>query len=424
MSIKKVHEIVVLGGNLAGLGATQFFLRHTIPSLQRLNKSNAIHITLVTPNTHMFFKPASPRALIQPSLLPESKLWRPLSEALQQYPADQVTHLQAVATSLDPAKRTVTIAPKSSGGIASAEKTIVYDSLLIATGTTSRSPLWTLHDDQDLTLQAWKSLRTALKDAKTILIAGGGPVGVEVAGEIASAFPSAEITIISGGPQLLQRVKPETGARAQHYLESHFHSIKVLHGISITGSPTAGADPNTTTIRLSDGTSRTVDLFIDATGGMPNSQFIPDDWLDPTKRVVRSDVYYRVRGNGTDDVTGVYAVGDVVSESANSLMELHAMVPTICTAIGADIAAKLGLGVPKPAGFLQSLSDALFGGDVLHPKEYKPMKDTIMVPMGPAGGVGQLFGWKTPSWFVKWVKGNAFLTEMIDPIMSGTRFNP
>ncbi|KAH8901243.1 FAD/NAD(P)-binding domain-containing protein [Thozetella sp. PMI_491] len=425
MPDSKAKEIVVLGGNLAGLGAVHFILRHTIPALQRLDKASAYHVTLVTPNTHFFFKPACPRALIQPSLLPDSKLWRPLSEALGRYPADQVAHLQATATSVDPGKRSVTVTLRGSDESALGQQTISYDSLIIATGTTSHSPLWGLHDDQELTPRTWESVRAALASAKSVLIGGGGAVGVELAGEIATVYPAVEITLVSGGPRLLTRVIPEAGgALAQKILETQFRNVNVVHNVTVTGT-TGGA--GATAVALSDGGTQSVDLYIDATGATPNSQFLPADWLDATKRVISRDEFFRVRGNGTDDVEGVYAVGDVVAGSANSLMELQATVLTVCTAVGADLAAKLKSGAveaPKAPSLFQKLSAVLFGADVLQQKVYPPLQNTVMVPIGPSGGVGQLFGWLVPGWFVKWAKGTSFLTEFIDPLIAGTKFSP
>ncbi|KAL1860247.1 hypothetical protein Daus18300_009301 [Diaporthe australafricana] len=431
MTSHKSHEIVLLGGNFGGVSAAHYLLRHTIPSLQQLDKSTALHITLVTPNTRAYFKIASPRSAIQPKLLAESELWRPLSEAFKQYPADQIKVVQATAVALDPSKRTVTVEPTSAG---ETEQTILYDSLVISTGTTSPSPLWTLHRDENRTSEAFKSVQASLSTAKTVLIAGGGPVGVETAGEIASSHPEAKITLLSGGHRLLQRVKPATGAKAQAQLEQNF-GVTVIHDVraepNVVSSPNSDEEAGKTTIPLSDGSTHTTDLFIDATGGAPNSEFLPQEWLDETKRVITRDAYFRVRGSGGDgdaNADGVYVLGDIVAGSANTAMELDAMVPVVCSSIGVDIAAQHGQAAegtqaPKP-GFLGTLLSFLpgAGSNTLSQKEFKPMKDTIMVPIGPDGGVGQLFGWQVPGWFVKMAKGKSFLIQMMGPMISGDKW--
>ncbi|TVY57076.1 Oxidoreductase ptaL [Lachnellula suecica] len=412
------YEIVIIGANFAGLGVAHYLIRKTIPELQKLDESKSFHITVVTPNTDMFFKIAAPRVLLNATAIPESKVLRPLSEGLSKYKPEQLTLTQARATGHDAAKRTVTITPVGS----EASKDLHYDSLFIATGTTSASPLWTLHADQSLTSTAFKSLHAALPTAKTVYIAGGGAVGLETAGEIATTYPNAKVTLLSGGTSLLPRISPAVGARAESYVKSN-SVAELVHNLRVVSSDTSKS-PNTVT--LSDGSTREVDLCIDATGGKANSQFLQADWLDETGRVLTRDAYFRVKGNGSDDVEGVYVVGDIVAGSNNTAIEVDAMVPTAASAFAVDFARKV-IGVsaePAKSGLLASLF-GMFAGKKAGPPslvEYKPMKDTILVPIGPGGGVGQLMGWKVPSFFVGKLKGQKFLMELVEPALSGDKW--
>ncbi|KAK0630406.1 hypothetical protein B0T17DRAFT_528334 [Bombardia bombarda] len=395
------HQIVVLGGNFGGVGLVHTLLRHTLPALRRASKDQTYHVTLVTPNTQFYFKVSSPRAAVNPALLPEAKLWHSLAEAFSQYPAEQFTLVQAVATAVDAANRTVTISSKGQQ-----QQTLPYDSLVISTGTTTTSPLWGLHDDESLTSAAYKTLQAGLATAKTVLVAGGGAVGVEVTGEIAAAFPSVQITLVSGGTRLLQRVVEKTGTKAENYLKKL--NIKVIHNVTVTSAVPVDAKSGSaaTTVTLSDGQSHAVDVYVDATGGRPNSGYLPATWLDKRGSVVTRDAYFRVKGTADADAAGVYVVGDLVAGSNNTLMELGPMVQVACSAIAADITAKLnnsGAGLKVPAV-----------------KEYKPMKDTIIVPIGTGGGVGLIMGWQAPSLMVRFTKGRTFLVEMVEQVVSGT----
>jgi len=414
------YEIVILGGNFGGVNLVHLLLKKTIPSLQKLDKSKTFHITLVTPNKDLFFKIGSPRALINDTLIPESKIIRPLSEGFSKYKPEQLTLSQALATSHDASKRTVTIKPVGSD----ATQELHYDSLFISTGTTSASPLWTYQADPSLTSAALKSMHAILPTVKTVLIAGGGAVGIETAGEIASAYPKVKITLLSGGEKLLPRNGAAIGSRAEAYLKDHAH-VEVIHNLRVSSNDTSKS-PNVVT--LSDGSTKTTDLYIDATGGKANTEFLKPDWLDETKRVLTRDAYFRVKGNGSDDVEGVYVVGDVTSGSANTAMELDAMIATANSAFAVDFARKV-IGVsaepPKNTGLLGSLLGLFFGGkkDATPALvEFKPMKDTIMVPIGTAGGVGLIMGWKAPSFMVKQVKGKKFLLDLVDPMLSGDKY--
>jgi NADH dehydrogenase FAD-containing subunit len=413
------HEIVVLGGNFGGVNVVHYLFKITIPSLQKLDPAKTFHITLVTPNTDLFFKIGSPRALINDKLIPESKILRPLSEGFSKYKPEQFTLTQALATSHDASKRTVTITPVGSDST----KELHYDSLFISTGTTSASPLWTFHPDPSLTSTAFKTLHATLPTVKTVLIAGGGAVGIETAGEIASAFPSIKITLLSGAARLLPHQLPVLGARAQSYLERHA-KVEVIHNLRVERNEISKTE---TTVTLSDGSTKATDLYIDATGGKANTEFLKADWLDGTKRVLTRDAYFRVKGNGSDDVEGVYVLGDVVAGSANTAMELDGQTPTVASAFAADYARKvIGVeaGEKKNPGLLGGLLGSIFGNKAGPPSlvEFKPLKDTIVVPIGPGGGVGLIFGWKFPSFFVSQMKGKKFLLELVEPLLTGDKF--
>lgn len=413
------HEIVVLGGNFGGVNVVHYLLKVSIPSLQKLDPSKTFHITLVTPNTDLFFKIGSPRALINEKLIPESKVLRPLSEGFSKYKPEQLTLTQALATSHDSLNRTVTITPIGS----ETTKSLHYDSLFITTGTTSASPLWTIHSDPSLTSTAYKSIHATLPTIKSVLIGGGGPVGIETAGEIASAFPSVRITLLSGSSRLLTGCLPVLGPRAQTYLEN-IAKVEVIHNLRVEQSETSNG---ATTITLSDGSTKTADLYIDATGGKANTGFLKADWLDATKRVLTRDAYFRVKGNGSDDVEGVYVLGDVTAGSVNTAIELDAQVPTVASAFAVDFAKKVigvNAGEKKNNGLLGSVLSLVFGKKAGAPSlvEFKPMKDTILVPIGPGGGVGLMMGWKLPSFLVGMLKGKNFLLELVDPMLSGDKW--
>lgn len=415
------HEIVILGGNFGGINAVHHLLRQTLPQLQRLNQSTSYHITLITPNTSFFFKIASPRALINSTLIPHEKVFIPLSEAFSKYDSSKLELVQGIASALDPAQRTVTV----SIGDANTTRQIHYDSLIISTGTTSKSPLWTLHGNESLSKKALESLNVALPNAKTVLIAGGGAAGVETAGEIASNYPNTKVTLLSGGNRVLPKVKQATSARAQAYLENNFR-VEVLHNLRVVNSNPTQPGVSPTTLTLSDGSSRETDLYIDATGGTPNSQFLDKSWLDESGRVITRDTYFRVKGAGEDNVKGIYALGDIVAGSTNTALELDAMVSTMCSSIAVDIAGDLGIKKPAESapGLLSSVWKMVSGGSGGFPvqQEFKPLKETIFVPIGNGGGVGQLMGWRIPSLLVKIGKAKSFLIELVGPNITGEKW--
>ena len=177
-----VHNIVVVGANFGGTGAAHYLLRHTNPTLEaQNNQSTTYKVTLISPSTHFFWKIAAPRTIAKPEQIPTSKIFLALEDAFKRYSPEKFALVLGSATALDEQQKTVTVEP-----LAPASPTSVpYDSLVIATGTTSTSALWTLHGSHEASVKEFEELHRLLPKASSILIAGGGPAGVETAGKSA-----------------------------------------------------------------------------------------------------------------------------------------------------------------------------------------------------------------------------------------------
>lgn len=386
------HEFLILGANFAGVGVAHYILRHTIPALQKVDSSAQFHVTIVNPSTHYFFKIASPRILVSPDLIPIEKAIIPLVDGFKEYTSDQWTFVLGTAKNLDTDSRTVTVETDSGS-----PQKIPYSSLIIATGTSANSALWTLNGSHDITVQALKRMQSTLPSARTILIAGGGTVGVETAGEIATLYPIAKTTIASSGTRLLSRLKISTSKDAEACLKKL--KVEVVNNLKITSSSVV-QDGKATEVTFSNGSTRTVDVYIDATGGRPNSSYLPQTWLDENGFVLTDNKTLRVTAPNAE---GVYAIGDVANYSEGTAIDVQYSVAPLGTTIAIDVAASLG--TDKPIGIKQ--------------KNFKPMRGTQVVPIGPSGGVGQLFGWRIPSLMVWGLKARTYFIEKMPGAVSG-----
>lgn len=404
--------------------------------------------------------------MIQPDQIPggEDKVFRSLSEAVTQY-GDLVKTISAYAYAVDRVNKRVyyrNVDTQWSGdGMlvpASSEDTIGYDVLVIATGTKARTALWTmpgpgsegLKGAEQATHREWESIRTKLQNLQsgahphhTILVAGGGPVGVETTGEIASWLKAegktegVTVTLLSGTDKLLKRNCSEgLGRKAEGYLRNKFGAlVEVVHNLKVVAVTAAdpipgpgageGLEEQTVTetiVTLSDGSTKTVAVYIDATGGNGNADaFLPETWLDETDRILTKDAYFRVRGSSErqndPQAYGIYAVGDVVSGSANTLIETNAQIPVVCSSIGADLAATI-IGPNAQNG---EKSVKLPGP--LRQKTFKnKLSGTLLVPIGPGGGVGQVLGVSVPSFMVKKAKAQDFMIGMAEPAVNGKQW--
>ncbi|EKD20317.1 uncharacterized protein L3040_007325 [Drepanopeziza brunnea f. sp. 'multigermtubi'] len=364
------HEILILGGHHAGLNSAHYLLRHVVPKLSKLN-STTYRVTIVTPNNEFFWNIAAPRLIVSETLIPEEKVFLPISPAFASY-GTQFSLVHGKATDVDAASKTVSI---SNG------EQIKYDTLVIATGSHYASPVWALNNSDEALKSEIRALVNALASAKSVLIAGGGAVGVETAGEIGAQFTGIDITIFSGSSRLLPKLLPANSASAAKQLANY--GVKTVNN-DVKVSSTEKNPDGTTTVTLSDGATKTVDVFIDATGAKPNSSFLPPAWLTASKHV-NADKTCRT------PFPGVYAIGDVASFSNGSVIDVQNSVQPLGTSIGIDLAGKEG---------------------VFKQKEFKGLGATQFVPCGPSGGVGQVFGWRVPSLAVWAGKCRTYLVWM------------
>ncbi len=146
------------------------FLSYTTKSLTRLSSSAP---------SKALCRPAYPRALISDDMFPQQKLFVDIPQAFEQYPKDSFLFIEGTATRLDHGNRTVFI-NLSTGNI----EALDFYALVIATGASTPSPLHGLNRDFEYLRKSWSAFQEALPKARNIVIAGGGPAGIETAGEL------------------------------------------------------------------------------------------------------------------------------------------------------------------------------------------------------------------------------------------------
>lgn len=80
---------------------------------------------------------------------------------------------------------------------------IHFDYLIIATGSSYAFPGKIAEPQLDKAIEMYEKLREKIDRAENILVIGGGPVGVELASEIATDFPRKSVTLVHNQSTLL-----------------------------------------------------------------------------------------------------------------------------------------------------------------------------------------------------------------------------
>lgn len=347
------------------------------------------------PSSKWYMRHASPRAAASAELVPAEKVFLSIEPGLHQY-GDKVKFIQGKAITWDDKARNVTIQKADE-----TSEVVSYWALVLATGTKAASPLHSLQGTDYTDIQAAiRSLHSQLANAREIVIAGGGPAGVETAGELGEALngvagwfsswpsnPKAKITLITSSSKLLPILRQSLSDQAETYLNRV--GVDVRYNTKISSSKTL---PNgKTKLILHDGEELEPDVYIPAMGVKPMSEYVPEHLKNKRGKVIQNTATLRVDAAGPR----VYAIGDIGSYSSDSIFDILEGVPVMETNLKRDLLASHANPDTKPTG---------------KDREFKKTETEMqIVPVGRAKGVGAVFGWRVPSWLVWLIKGRDYM---------------
>jgi NADH dehydrogenase FAD-containing subunit len=198
--------VVVIGGSYAGTYLAQR-LSETLPS--------GYKAVLIERNSHFNHLFVFPRFGIIPgrehmAFIPYDGLssWGP--PGIFQHIRDSVTGITSNQVQL------------ASG------KSLDYEYLALATGTWQPPPSKASSTEKSEACTELRFSQNAIHNASRIEIVGGGPVGVQIATDIASFFPNKDVTLVHSRQQLLPNFGPKLH---KHVLQSLDHlKVNVILG--------------------------------------------------------------------------------------------------------------------------------------------------------------------------------------------------
>lgn len=297
-----VKKVVVIGGGFAGLNFAQ-----------QLAKDRHYHITLIDRNNYNYFVPLLYQ--VATGFLEPSSISYPFRKLFRE---ENVTFRMAELQKVDPATKTCYL---SNGELS-------YDYLVFATGTKSNFfgmeniqknaiPMKTIDDALLMRNRLLKTLERASittdpverKKLLTVVVAGGGPTGVEVAGMLAELkkfilakdYPElkgsgGEIYIVDGGKTLLTAMSDKTHEDA--YKAVSDLGVKIILNTHVN-------DFENQVVTLSTGERIETESLIWAAGVTANTfDGIPAESIGLGRRMIVNE-YNQVQG-----FDNIYAIGD------------------------------------------------------------------------------------------------------------------
>ena len=245
---------------------------------------------------------------------------------------------------------------------------VKFDALVLATGSSYPFPAKMASDRVTEAQAVVRLVNERVAQAKSILLIGAGPVGIELAGEIAELYPGKMVTLMDPGERLLPAFNPKLGERL--YAGLRGMGVKILLGERLVKMPTEtnatqAAQPSMQTYMTEKGTRIEADLYFLCFGMQMNTGYLQPhfgDLLDERKQV-KVNNHLQVLG-----YKNIFAIGDIVNTGEPKLIttaDAHA-------SLVAENLRRLAANRPDLAEY--------------HPK----LAATVIVPLGTTGGAVQL----------------------------------
>ncbi|PYI01249.1 FAD/NAD(P)-binding domain-containing protein [Aspergillus sclerotiicarbonarius CBS 121057] len=258
MAASSLKNVIVVGGSYVGKGAAQEIAR-VLPSTHR--------VLLIEPHSHFHHLFAFPRFAVlsgheQKAFIPYTRLFSSVPNSTQH------AVVQARVLSVQPEH--VNLDRDWQG-----QKQIPYEYLVVATGTRLAEPAAMKDEDKPSSVLYLQKHQADVKKAKSVVIVGGGAVGVQMATDMKELYPEKEITVVQSRDKLM----PQFHHGLHELVKKRFEElgINLITGTRIVvpqdGFPNNGTPFN---VQLNNGTSLTTEFVILATGQKPNNDLIKD----------------------------------------------------------------------------------------------------------------------------------------------------
>lgn len=273
-----MKKIIVIGGGFAGA-----------LTAKKLEKKKDFKVTLIDTKNYFEFTPGILRTIVSPSHIKKIQILHNHYLHRSKIITDKVIEISEKYVKLKSGKK------------------IEFDYLVIASGSKYELPI----KEQDLIISTRAShLRDCyekLCKAKSILIIGGGLVGVELAGEILDHYKkeNKKITIVHSAPEIIPRNNKKTIIYADNFLQKK--GVEIIKGERVVKSENNGRNFITDKNRVLK-----QDMAFLCTGIKPNFEFLKKNFSKALneKNQVKVNSFLQVKKQGRT-CKNIFAAGDI-----------------------------------------------------------------------------------------------------------------
>lgn len=199
--LEERKKVVVVGGGFAGTGVAQ-------------NLEHYFHVTLIDTKDYFEFTPSVLRTIVEPTHLKNL----------------QVMHNHYLKTATVLQKEVLRV---ERDHVVLDDRTVPYDYLVLNSGSTYNPPF---KETKLIGSARGSTLRESsygIRKAKTVLIIGGGLVGIELAAEIAVHYPKKEVILVHSQATLINRFPKKAIKYVTDFLKSK--GVTIIYNERVIG---------------------------------------------------------------------------------------------------------------------------------------------------------------------------------------------
>ncbi|CDM29944.1 hypothetical protein DTO013E5_8344 [Penicillium roqueforti] len=299
-----LRNIIVVGGSFVGRMTAQE-LASIVPSTHR--------VLLTEPHSHFHHLFTFPRFAIVPGQ--EHKAFIPYSGIFKASP-NPSNHGVVQARVLSVKPNHIELDREWHGS-----KELPFDYVVLATGTRLSKPAAMDDDDKASSVEYLQKHQASVKRSKSILIVGGGAVGVQMATDLKEYYPDKEVTVVQSRPQVM----PNFHFGLHHLIKRRFDElgIRLITGSRVIVPPSGFPnDGSTFDVHLTNGNTESTQFVVLATGQTPNNQLVADlksSRPDSESVINPENGFIRVRPTMQfldEEYSNMFAVGDIADTGA------------------------------------------------------------------------------------------------------------
>lgn len=357
-------RIVIIGAGYGGFSCC-------VELAKLLKPSDKTEVIILEKSKYMYHTLATPRSYVDADF--DKKLFVPYDSAIPQHAAKYVRMIRGVATKILPRSVSYRAISDKDDQAVETEETLTFDYLIIATGSTYTVPIKQDPDDYSRagTEAKLREVRSHIERAESILVIGGGFVGCEVAGDIASKYPNKSVTILESKPKLVGGDKVSEKFRERLAQSLAQLKVKVITGERLT-ERLVGNSFEKRVVKTTKGTEIASDIQLLCGGYRAVTELVEQmDALMITERG-EIDVNPQLQLNN-DSYRHMFVIGDASNHKTS----------------------KSAMGANRQGVFLAGeIVSVLRQRQTGFPNEFVPPEiDNMLLSLGPDHGVSHLAFW-------------------------------